>query len=140
MPILSGLRVLLVDDEDDARELFALSLKRCGAEVVNVASAAEALDALEESKIDVLVSDIQMPGTDGYELIHQVRTLEALGSSKIPAIALTAYARVEDRTRSLLAGYQAHLSKPIETAELVAMIAALAGRTGPSSQTEAREP
>lgn len=129
-PRLDGLRVLIVEDELDTQELFTVVLKRYGAEVTAVASAAKALDALRQSKIDILVSDIQMPEMDGYELISRVRALEAEGMKQIPAIALTAYARAEDRMRSLLAGYQAHLPKPIELVELVAVIASLAGRTG----------
>jgi PAS domain S-box-containing protein len=128
LPRLNGLRLLLVEDDLDAQEIFAMALKQCGAEVTAVASAAKALDALRESKIDILVSDIQMPEMNGYELMGRVRTLEGLRN--IPAIALTAYTRAEDRTRSLLAGFQAHLSKPIEPAELVAVVASLAGRTG----------
>ncbi len=128
--ILRGLRVLVVEDELDAQELFVMALKQYGAEVTAVASAADALDALRQSKIDILVSDIQMPLMDGLELIGRVRAMEAEGVRDIPAIALTAYARVEDRMRSLLAGFQAHLAKPIEPVELVAVIASLAGRTG----------
>lgn len=125
----SGTRAT-TDDEPDALELFAMVLKQYGAEVTAVASADEALDEIRQLKIDVLVSDIQMPVMDGYELISKVRALEAEGARRIPAIALTAYARTEDRMRSLLAGYQAHLSKPVESTELVAMVAALGGRTG----------
>ena len=128
--ILRGLRVLLVEDERDARELFAIALRRFGAEVTAVESAAQALDALGREKTDVMVSDIQMPEMDGYELIGAVRALKANGASRVPAVAMTAHARSEDRMRSLLAGYQAHLSKPVEPAELVALLAALTGRTG----------
>ena len=127
--ILAGLRVLIVEDEPDTRELFSIALQQYGAEVTAAASGAEALDALRQLKLDVLVSDIQMPSMDGYEMIGKVRAQEAEGMKRIPAIALTAYAKSEDRMRSLLAGYQAHLSKPIEPAELVATIAALAGLT-----------
>lgn len=127
---LNGLRVLLVEDELDTRELFAMALKQYGAEVNAVDSATKALDALRQLAVDVLVSDIQMPEMDGYELIERVRTFDVEGVRGIPAIALTAYARTEDRTRSLMAGYQAHLSKPIEPTELVATVASLAGRTG----------
>ncbi len=129
-PRLDGLRVLIVEDELDTQELFAMALKQYGAEVTAVASAAKALSALRQSKIDILVSDIQMPEMDGYELIGRVRALEPEGIRNIPAIAVTAYARAEDRMRSLLAGYQAHLAKPIEPVELVAVIASLAGRIG----------
>lgn len=129
--ILAGLRVLIVEDELDTREFFAMALRQYGAEVMAVASASKALDALRQLKMDVLVSDIQMPEMDGYELIGKVRALESEEVRRIPAIALTAHARIEDRMRSLLAGYQAHLSKPVELTELVAMVAALAGLTAP---------
>ena len=128
--ILRGLRVLIVEDQLDTQELFAMALKQYGAEVTAAASAADALDALRQTKFDILISDIQMPEMDGYELIRRVRALEAEDVRNIPAIALTAYARAEDRMRSLLAGYQAHLPKPIEPVELVTVITSLAGRTG----------
>ena len=122
--------MLIVEDERDAQEVFAIALKHFGAEVTAVESAVKALDVLRRSQMDVMVSDIQMPEMDGYELIGTVRTMKADGARKIPAIAMTAHARTEDRMRSLLAGYQAHLSKPVEPTELVALIAALTGRTG----------
>jgi PAS domain S-box-containing protein len=125
---LEGLRVLLVDDEVDTRELFRVALGRCGAEVLTAGSARDALDAIEESRPDLLISDIGMPGEDGYELIRRVRALPAERGGKIPAIALTAYARTEDRLRALRAGYQMHISKPVELAELVAVIASLIRR------------
>jgi PAS domain S-box-containing protein len=130
MQKLKGLRVLIVEDELDTRELFVMALKQYGAEVIAMDSATKALDALRLAAVDVLISDIQMPDMDGYELIKSVRTIDVEGVRGIPAIALTAYARTEDRTRSLMAGYQAHLSKPIEPTELVATVASLAGRTG----------
>jgi signal transduction histidine kinase len=128
-PSLTGLRVLVVDDEADTRELLRKVLEGCGSEVTTAGSAAEALAAFVESKPDVLVSDIGMPEEDGYELIGKLRTLEA-GTSRIPAIALTAYARLEDRVRALNAGFQVHVPKPIEPAELIAVVASLTGRTG----------
>jgi CheY-like chemotaxis protein len=91
---------------------------------------------LRQLEVDVLVSDIQMPEIDGYELIKKVRAFDLEGARRIPAIALTAYARVEDRMQSLLSGYQAHLSKPIEPTELVATVAALAGRIGGKSKQD----
>ena len=124
---LSGVKVLVVDDERDAREMLRRLLSRFKAEVQTAGSAAEALAAVEQFRPDVLVSDIGMPDVDGYELIRRVRMLgEGLGSTK--AIALTAFARLEDRTRAMLAGFQTHLSKPIEPGELVVTIASLAGR------------
>ena len=124
---LSGITVLVVDDEPDARDLIARVLRDCRAEVHAVGSADEALRLLAKAKPDLLVSDIGMPVTDGYELLRRVR---ALGETT-PAIALTAFARSEDRTRALLSGFLVHVSKPIEPAELVATVASVAGRAGP---------
>ena len=129
-PSLDGLRVLVVDDEADTRELLRTVLEQCGSEVRTAGSADEALVLFAESKPDVLVSDIGMPGEDGYDLIGKVRGLEAGLTNRVPAIALTAYARLEDRIRALNAGFQVHIPKPIEPAELVAVVASLAGRTG----------
>jgi PAS domain S-box-containing protein len=124
---LDGLKVLVVDDEADTRELLRAVLGRCGAEVTTAGSAEEALDLLKQSRPDVLVSDIGMPGEDGYELIKKVRALSSEDGGKIPAIALTAYARAEDRLQVLRAGYQMHVAKPVELTELVAIVATLAG-------------
>ncbi len=129
-PQLDHLRVLIVDDEDDTRDLLRAVLEQCGSEVVTAGSVREALEALERSKPDVLVSDIGMPEEDGYALISKVRALSAERGGKVPAIALTAYARMEDRVRVLMAGFQVHLPKPVEPVELVAIVASLAGRTG----------
>jgi PAS domain S-box-containing protein len=126
---LDGLKVLVVDDEVDTRELFKAGIGQCGAEVLTAGSAREALATLEESRPDLLISDIGMPGEDGYELIRKVRALPAARGGKIPAIALTAYARTEDRLRALRAGYQMHIAKPVELAELVAVMASLVGRS-----------
>lgn len=129
LPALDGLRVLVVDDEADARELLRAILERCGAEVTVVATVEAALEALDRSAPDVLVSDIGMTGQNGYDLIRKVRALAPDGGGRIPALALTAYAKLEDRERALSAGYQQHLAKPIEPAELAATVATLAGRT-----------
>jgi PAS domain S-box-containing protein len=129
-PSLAGLRVLVVDDEADTRVLLRAMLERCGSEVMTAASAAEALELFEQSRPDVLVSDIGMPEADGYALISGVRRLEARRGGRVPAIALTAYARAEDRVRALKAGFQVHVPKPIEPVELVAVVASLTGRTG----------
>jgi PAS domain S-box-containing protein len=123
---LSGLRVLVVDDEEDALSLVGTALGMCGAEVSSASSAAEALGALARERFDLLVSDIGMPGVDGYELL---RRASELGVS-IPAVALTAYARDEDRRRALDVGYQEHLTKPIAPADLVEAVARLAARGG----------
>jgi signal transduction histidine kinase/ActR/RegA family two-component response regulator len=125
-PALTGLTILVVDDEGDARRLVRHILATRGAEVHEAASGEEALELLEEVEPDVLVSDIAMPGMDGYTLIRKIRDQAAQASRAAPvALALTAFARSEDRTRALLAGYQAHLSKPVEPSELVATVARL---------------
>lgn len=129
-PSLKGLRVLVVDDEQDTRDLLRAVLEQCGSEVTTAASAAEAVEAFQQSKPDVLISDIGMPDEDGYLLIGKVRALEAGLGKRVPAIALTAYARVEDRVRALTAGFHVHVPKPIEPVELVAVVASLTGRTG----------
>ncbi|WP_242072504.1 PAS domain S-box protein [Microcoleus sp. FACHB-68] len=127
--VLADLKVLVVDDATDARELIKMILEEYGAKVTAVPSAAEGLLTLQQLKPDVLVSDIEMPGEDGYTFIRQVRGLEASQGGRVPAAALTAYARVEDRQRALWAGFQMHVTKPVEPAELVAVVANLAGRT-----------
>jgi signal transduction histidine kinase/CheY-like chemotaxis protein len=127
-PPLAGVRVLLVDDEPDARELVAAVLVQSGAEVVATASAAEALDALARARPHVLVSDISMPDEDGYALLRRVRSLGLDRGARLPAVALTAYARPEDRARALAVGFQVHVPKPVEPAELVEVVARLAGR------------
>jgi CheY-like chemotaxis protein len=125
---LDGLKVLVVDDEADTRELLKVGISQCGAEVIIAGSAREALDAMISHRPGILISDIGMPDEDGYELIKQVRALPAESGGNIPAIALTAYARTEDRMRVLRAGYQMHVPKPVEFAELVAIIASLIKR------------
>ncbi|HZG53651.1 MAG TPA: ATP-binding protein [Pyrinomonadaceae bacterium] len=130
LPQLDNLRVLIVDDEEDTRDLLRAVLQQCGSEVVTAGSASEALEAFEKSKPDVLISDIGMPEEDGYTLISKVRALSVARGGKVPAIALTAYARTGDRVRALMAGFQVHLPKPIEPVELVAVVASLVGRTG----------
>jgi signal transduction histidine kinase len=128
--LLAGLSVLVLDDEADTRDLLATVLEQHGARVTAVPSVPEVLDALDRERFDVLLSDIGMPGEDGYSLIRKVRARGADRGGSLPAAALTAYARAEDRLRALSAGFQTHLSKPIDPAELVATIAALAGRQG----------
>jgi CheY-like chemotaxis protein len=120
--------VLVVDDEEDARSLVSTVLEKCGARVTAVGSAAEALVEFERALPDVLLSDIGMPEEDGYSLITKVRSLPAGRGGQTPAAALTAYARVEDRMRVLRAGFQTHVPKPVEPAELVTIVANLAGR------------
>ncbi|WP_341525333.1 PAS domain S-box protein [Nostoc sp. UHCC 0302] len=128
LPSLDGLRVLVVDDEADARHLLTMILEQHGAEVMAVASAQEAIIAVQKFQPDILVSDIGMPQQDGYALIRQLRALSPEQGGRIPAVALTAYARAEDRTQALLAGFQLHVPKPANPAELAAVVANLAGR------------
>ena len=128
LPSLQGLKVLVVDDEADTRELIREVLKECGSEVIMSCSAAEALDALERHQPDILISDLGMPDEDGYSLISKIRSLPPERGGKIPAAALTAYARAEDRMRVLRSGFQFHLPKPVDSAELVTVVASLAGR------------
>ncbi|HUF93688.1 MAG TPA: ATP-binding protein [Candidatus Limnocylindria bacterium] len=127
-PELGGIRVLVVDDERDARELVHAVLVRCGAEVTTAGSAAEALASLQRAPHDVLLSDIAMPGEDGYQLIRRVRALHDAPRAGIPAAALTAYARLEDRDAALAAGYQMHVAKPVEPAVLARVVQTLSGR------------
>ncbi|MBE9167085.1 response regulator [Pleurocapsales cyanobacterium LEGE 06147] len=129
-PRLDGLKILIVDDDADIRDLLTYTLEVCGAEVMAAASADEAISALTESStpMDILISDIGMPDEDGYALLRRIRALEPKKGGRIPAIALTAYARTQDRRAALLAGFQSHVAKPVEPAELIAVIANLAGR------------
>ena len=123
---LNGIRAFVVEDEPDTREFLDRFLTASGAEVAAAGTATEALAKLPEWEADILVSDIGLPDMDGYELMQRVRRLKVDNYAAIPAIALTAYARSEDRTRAFRAGFQAHLSKPVEPAELVATIASFA--------------
>ena len=127
---LSGVKVLVVDDEQDARDLIKRLLSDCGADVLTAATAGEAMTLMELGKPDILVSDIGMPDVDGYGLLKMVRGFETSGTKKIPAVALTAFARSEDRIRALRAGFVAHIAKPIEPSELLATIAAFCSRNG----------
>ncbi|WP_413173499.1 PAS domain S-box protein [Anabaena azotica] len=129
LSILQGLRVLVVDDEADARNLLTTILGQYGAQAMAVTSATEAITALSQFHPDILISDIGMPEEDGYTLIHKIRNLPSHQGGKIPAVAVTAYARAEDRTQALLAGFQLHIPKPVNPAELAAVVANLAGRT-----------
>jgi CheY-like chemotaxis protein len=125
---LAGKRLLVVDDEPDARELVKKVLEDCSAVVSVAASSDEALGYLRRERFDVLVSDIAMPEKDGHELIRELRGFAAEQNGEIPAMALTAYARPEDRVKALRAGFQMHTAKPIDPAELVAIVASLARR------------
>ncbi len=126
MPLLDGVRVLVVDNEADARELLVMTLEGCGAQVFAAASAREALQTLQAERPDVLVSDIGMPKEDGFDLIRMVRALPPERGGQTPAAALTAYGTPEDRARSLLAGFQTHVPKPVDPIELATVVCHLA--------------
>jgi PAS domain S-box-containing protein len=127
---LANVKLLVVEDEQDALDLLTIDLTAHGARVRGASSAAEALDLLRSERFDLLISDIGMADTDGYNLIRQVRELEAENGEHIPAIALTAYARTQDRIRAIDAGYNSHVAKPVETRELVTVVKCLIGKIG----------
>ena len=127
-PELEGLRILVCEDEPDSRDLIESILVDCKATVVTAGSVAEALDRFREAPPDVLVSDIGMPDASGYELIRRIRALPPAQGGRVPAVALTAYASMNDRTRALMEGFQNHVAKPSDPQELIAAIAALVGR------------
>jgi PAS domain S-box-containing protein len=127
-PELVGLRILVVDDQVDARELVATILEDCQAKVSRAGSVPEALAVFERSPPDLLISDLGMPDETGYDLIRQIRSRSLQQGGQTPALALTAYARAVDRTQALRAGFNMHLAKPLDPAELVAIVAALSGR------------
>jgi CheY-like chemotaxis protein len=131
---LFGLKVMVVEDEADTREVVSLLLERSGAEVRACASAAEAVESIQKWKPDVLVADIGMPGENGYEMIGRIRSLAPERGGNVPAMALSAYARAEDKKRSLEAGFQMHVTKPVEPVELIATIASLAGQVAGEKQ------
>ena len=120
--------MLVVDDERDARELVRRILENARAEVVTAATVPEALAALDRQDFSLILSDIGMPDRDGYHLIAEVRRREEGTGRRTPAVALTAFARSQDRTKALLAGYQSHVAKPVEPTELIATVASLASR------------
>ncbi|HEY0007483.1 MAG TPA: ATP-binding protein, partial [Tepidisphaeraceae bacterium] len=130
---LAGLKVLVVDDEPDARDLVRRLLEDCKVAVTTVSSASEAMEHLLAQRPDVIVSDVGMPVEDGHALIRRIRRLPHDQGGQTPAVALTAYARSEDRMRAILAGFQMHLAKPVEPAELITIVASLGGRTGRSA-------
>jgi signal transduction histidine kinase/ActR/RegA family two-component response regulator len=125
--VLAGVRVLVVDDEDDARELLRIILEGCGMEVHDAENVRDALGLIEQTPLDIIISDIGMPDQDGYSLIRQVRGSAAPEKAAIPAIALTAFARNEDRARALLEGFNVHMAKPVEPAELLVALSDLLG-------------
>ena len=125
---LAGIKVLVVDDEADARELVKRLLEDRAAEVRTAGSVTAAVELVKSLRPDVLVSDIGMPEEDGYSLIRRVRELAPEQGGNTPAIALTAYTRSEDRLKAILAGFQMHMAKPVEAAELLVQVVSLAGR------------
>jgi PAS domain S-box-containing protein len=126
VPPLQKVSLLVVDDEDDARSVLALMLSKAGAQVTTATSANHALELLEQNVPDVIISDIGMPGKDGYALIREIRARSREQGGRVPAIALTAYSRTEDRIKAIAAGFQMHLSKPADGMELMTMVASLA--------------
>ncbi len=126
---LYGFKILVVDDDLDTRELIEWVLRRSGAEVTVVASAAQALEALDRERFHILVSDIMMPEEDGYSLLKKVRARPPERGGRIPAVALTAHSQVTDRLQSLRAGYQTHVPKPVVPEELIEVVASLVYRT-----------
>ncbi len=126
---LRDLRILVVDDDADGMELASLVLVNAGAEVRAAPSPAAAMAVLEDWPADLLVTDLEMPGEDGVSLLRRARRLTTLRGRRLPALALTAYGRSEDRIRALAAGFNLHLGKPVSPAELVLAVASLAGRT-----------
>jgi CheY-like chemotaxis protein len=137
---LEGVRILVVDDQPDERDLLRLMLTREGAEVETVASAADALDVLPRWRPEILISDIAMPTEDGYSLVKRVRSLEDRMIAAIPAIALTAHARVEDRQQALDAGFDYHVGKPFDRARLIDAVGAAADLTAGSRRNRSRSP
>jgi PAS domain S-box-containing protein len=124
-PSIEGKKLLVVDDEPDAQMLLRAILEQCGAEVETAGSAAEVISLLKENSYDILISDVGMPEVDGYELIRKIREMERGTGKRLPAVALTAFARAEDRLKALSAGFNMHISKPVEPAELIVVIANL---------------
>jgi CheY-like chemotaxis protein len=127
-PLLKNLRVLVVDDEAGAREVASTILTQAQAEIRTAKSAGQALEIMDQWQPDVLVGDIGMPEVDGYELIRRVRARSSQSGGAVPAVALTAYARTQDRLRVLSEGYQTHVPKPVQPAELIMVVASLAKR------------
>lgn len=125
---LEGLHVLVVDDDQDTRDVIGILLEQAGASVTTLASSAKALAALERLNADILIIDIGLPGEDGYALIRKARALLDARGEKTPAVALTAYSRPEDRERALSAGFDVHMPKPPKPTELIELVARLAGR------------
>src|SRR5215470_3410776 len=124
---LKGISVLIVEDDPDTLEMLSFILASTGADVITASSAAEALNALERSRPNVLISDLAMPDEDGYELISKIRLRGPHEGGNIPAVALSSYTRPEDRARALAAGFQVHVSKPVDPRQLVDIVASVIG-------------
>jgi CheY-like chemotaxis protein len=136
LPKLGGVRIMVVDDQPDSRTFICTLLQSQGASVQSVGSAAEAMEAFRQAPPDILVSDIAMPGLDGYDLIRRVRRLAPREGGMTPAVALTAYVREEDEQAALSAGYHRHIRKPVIISELIATIAELAAAATPATSGE----
>jgi CheY-like chemotaxis protein len=128
-PRLEGLKVLVVDDDQDTCETVGAALAAAGAEIRTCLSASQALAAIDAGVPDLLVSDIAMPGDDGYSLIRKIRARKAEEGGRMPAVALTAYGRTEDRVKALSAGFHMHVGKPVEPSQLVSVVASVMGYT-----------
>ena len=137
---LRGLKVLVVDDEADTRDMLTRLLQERGAEVCTAASGIVALSLVQDCKPDMLIADIGMADMDGYEMMRRIRALPTVAGGGTPAVALTAFSRAEDRTRALLAGFQAHLIKPVESSELIATVAMLTRRIPLQAGSAAEKP
>jgi CheY-like chemotaxis protein len=131
---LEGVKVLFVDDDFDSREMTTSIVKQFGAQVTSVSSVSEALEVIGELEPDVIVSDIEMPIENGYMLIQRVRSLDNSRVKDVPALALTAHAKIEDKLRILASGFQEHLAKPFNPAELILAIAILSGHANNLNQ------
>src|SRR5262249_7754759 len=132
---LRGVAVLVVDDDPDTLEAMCSAIRQAGADVRSATSAPDAIAVLAAWPADLLVSDLAMAGDDGYTLIRHVRGLPAERGGQVPALALSAYARLDDRLKALAAGFQMHTAKPVDPAELVAMLATMAGWIGKGART-----
>ena len=126
--VLSGVRVLVVDDDNDTAELFAVALSACGADVVTAATAFDALRVIEARTLDVVVTDIAMPGADGYWLLRQIRQLPGTPASTVPVVAVTAFGREHIRARAMAAGFADHLEKPVDPEALCVAVSRARGR------------
>jgi CheY-like chemotaxis protein len=135
-----GLKVLVVDDDEDTCEILGVILEQAGAEVRMCVSATQALTAMDSWVPDILVSDIAMPGEDGYTLIRKVRARKTEVGGAVPAVALSAYGRDEDRTKALSAGFQVHVGKPVAPSRLIDIVATMAGHGGGAQSSRASNP